>query len=287
MDGLTLVSKSACHGGHICKYQHQSKACASKMTFNIFVPKNPEKKRLPALFYLSGLTCTEDNFIQKACAVKKASQLGIFLVCPDTSPRNTGIENEDAVWDLGSGASFYVDATEPKWKKHYQMYTYASDELPSLIYEHFDVDPLKVSIFGHSMGGHGALTIGLRNPDKFQSCSAFAPICNPSKSETGSKAFREYLGSNSATWSKYDATEIISTLHGASPIPILITQGSEDEFYTKELLLPHNFMEQVKKNDGNQEVIFNFENGFDHSYWFVQTFIEDHLDFHARHLKLI
>jgi len=287
MDGLVLVSKSACHSGRICKYQHYSQACQSTMTFNIYLPRNSEKNKLPGLFYLSGITCNEDNFIQKSCAIRKASQFGLYLICPDTSPRNTGIEGEDDAWDLGSGAGFYVDATEPKWKKHYKMYSYINDELPALIYEHFDVDPLKVSIFGHSMGGHGALVMTLRNPDKFLSCSAFAPICNPTKAEVGKKVFQEYLGTDSSTWTKYDATELLKELQGKLPIPILISQGSEDEFYINETLLPHKFEEQINKTVDQQEFVYKFEPGFDHSYWFVQTFIEDHLDFHARHLKLV
>ncbi|KAJ9085003.1 hypothetical protein DSO57_1018437 [Entomophthora muscae] len=256
------------------------------MKFNIFVPENPKSLKLPGLVFLSGLTCTEDNFFQKACAIERASELGLFLICPDTSPRGCKIEGEDDSYDIGTGAGFFVDATEPKWSKNYRMYTYISEELLELVITNFSIDSNLISISGHSMGGHGALTISLRNPDKFKSCSAFAPICNPMQCAWGQKAFTTYLGSDKSTWEKYDASELIKKMDGISAFPILISQGSKDEFYINGQLLLENFTSQINLSNGHS-VVERLEMGFDHSYWFIQSFIKVHLDFHARYLGIL
>lgn len=283
---MKLLSSSKCHSGHLRKYVHFSDACQCEMKFNIFVPDNPKGIKLPALIFLSGLTCTEDNFVQKACAIEHASKLQLFLICPDTSPRDCNVEGENDSYDVGTGASFYVDATEPKWSKHYRMYTYISEELIGLVVDNFSIDPSRISIFGHSMGGHGALMISLRNPEKFKSCSAFAPICNPMQCPWGQKAFKTYLGSDTASWVKFDTTQLIKGYDGVPPIPTLITQGSEDEHLKNGQLLPQNLINQLDSQVG-LKYTYKVETGYDHSYWFIQTFIKEHLQFHATHLGIL
>ncbi|KAJ3275907.1 hypothetical protein HDV01_006773 [Terramyces sp. JEL0728] len=237
------------------------------MKFSVFKPESIKG----TLFFLSGLTCNEDNFIQKSCALSKASELGLILVCPDTSPRGLGIQGEDDAWDFGTGAGFYVDATVEKYK-NYRMYSYVTEELYDLVAKEFSIDKSKVGIFD-SMGGHGALICALRNPDKFKTVSAFAPICNPLNCAWGKKAFTGYLVDK---WSAYDATELKKGYAGP-PKKILIDQGDQDQFL-KEQLLPLNFVSA--KND-LVSVNYREHQGYDHSYWFIQTFINDHLEFHS------
>lgn len=233
------------------------------------------------IYYLSGLTCTDDNFITKAGAQRVAAELGVAIIAPDTSPRGAGIEGEEDGWDFGTGAGFYVNATEPKWSKNYRMYDYVTQELPFLVHENFPVDKTKMSVFGHSMGGHGALICALKNPGMYKSCSAFSPICNPIHCPWGEKAFSGYLGTDRNTWKAYDATELCRAYNGPK-IPILCDQGLADDFYPKQLLSQH----LVEASVGNDKVdlSFRFHGDYDHSYYFISTFMEDHLRFHASRL---
>lgn len=250
------------------------------MNFSVYVPHLRKIDSLPVLYFLSGLTCTEENFMMKAGAQRYAAEHGLMLVAPDTSPRNTGIPGEEQDWDLGSGAGFYVDATEEPWSDHYQMYSYVVDELPNLIAAHFKGDPTRQGICGHSMGGHGALVCGLRNRDRYRSISAFAPISAPNQCPWGQKAFQHYLGEDRSLWSAYDATELVLTLSDDQR-PILIDQGMADAFLAEQLRpeLLVNACRQV-----NRLLIYREQPQYDHSYYFISTFIEDHIRFHASHL---
>merc|ERR1719356_1186891 len=271
-------------GGLVQKWTHQSSATSTPMTFSVFLPLQAlAGEKVPILYYLSGLTCTDDNVTQKACAQRAAAQHGLALVLPDTSPRGAGIEGEDDSYDFGSGAGFYVDATVDKWAKNYRMYTYITEELPKIINSNFSVDPARVGITGHSMGGHGALTIALKNPGTFKSVSAFSPICNPTQCPWGDKAFTGYLGSVDAG-KAHDATEIMLA---SGPFPsyadILIDCGVADNFYTGKQLLPENFVEACKSK--GQKVTLRMQEGYDHSYFFIASFMDDHIAFHAEALK--
>ncbi|MGA7936967.1 MAG: S-formylglutathione hydrolase, partial [Kovacikia sp.] len=230
----------------------------------------------PVLYFLSGLTCTEENFIAKAGAQQFATKYGVMLVAPDTSPRNTGLPGENDDWDFGTGAGFYVDATHAPWSQYYRMYSYVTGELPALIAEHFPVKGDRQGIFGHSMGGHGALVCALRNPDQYLSVSAFAPIAAPMRSPWGQKAFTNYLGSDQETWKAYDASELI--LHTQLKHPILIDQGTADPFLEHQLK-PELFKQACEKV--GQPLILRMQEGYDHSYYFISTLIEDHIRHHA------
>ena len=278
MTTIEIQQESLCFGGKVQYYQHFSETCQVDMNFAVFVPPQAASHPIPALYFLSGLTCTEENFIIKAGAQQYAAAQGIMLIVPDTSPRNTGIPDEDAAWDLGSGAGFYVDATQAPWAQHYQMYSYVTQELPRLIEANFPVTQQR-GIFGHSMGGHGALVCALRHPELYQSVSALAPIVAPSQSEWGQKAFTAYLGFNPEVWHQYDATELVRTHRFNSDI--LIDQGTEDPFLTQGLLTDKFAVacEQV-----GQPLQLRYQDGYDHSYFFIATFIEDHIHHHAKRL---
>ncbi|KAJ1557750.1 hypothetical protein HK096_005572 [Nowakowskiella sp. JEL0078] len=248
------------------------------MKFSVFLPPAASTKKVPVLFFLSGLTCNEDNFITKAGALKKASECNIAIICPDTSPRGLNIENEFDSWDFGLAAGFYVDATTEKWSG-YKMYSYITEELIQVVQDSdLAVDLNHKSVFGHSMGGHGALTIALKNPGMFKSVSAFSPIANPINSPWGIKAFSGYLGDDKKKWAKYDATELVIEYNGPK-LDILIDQGSEDQFL-KTQLLPEMFVSSAKSTN-KIELQYRLQEGYDHSYWFIQTFIDDHIEFHA------
>jgi S-formylglutathione hydrolase len=231
------------------------------------------------LYFLSGLTCTEENFMTKAGAQQFAAKYGVMLVAPDTSPRNTATAGEEEDWDLGTGAGFYVDATEMPWRSHYKMYSYVVRELPQLIAKNFSVKSDRQSIFGHSMGGHGALVCALRNSDRYRSVSAFAPIVAPIQCPWGQKALSHYLGQNSEHWKAYDASELIQT--HSFPSPILIDQGTADTFLEKQLM--SQVFEQACDRVG-QALNLRMQEGYDHSYYFISTFIEDHIQHHAERL---
>ncbi len=261
-------------------YTHASSSTQCEMEFSVFVPEHAAGEKLPVLFYLSGLTCTQDNVTTKSGFQRFASEYRVIIVCPDTSPRGTDFEGEHDSYDFGSGAGFYLNATQQPWSENYRMYDYIVDELPALIAENFPIDTQRMGIFGHSMGGHGALTIGLKNPEKFKTISAFAPIVNPSNCPWGVKAFEGYLGSDKADWQHYDATCLIE--QGAkSPNKILIDQGSADNFL-EEQLKPEVF--QVACQKAGQELQLRMQSGFDHSYYFIGSFIGEHIRFHIGEL---
>ena len=249
------------------------------MNFAVYLPPQASLRKLPAIYWLSGLTCSEEIFMTEAQAQAHAKKYEVILVVADTSPRNTGIEGENDTYDLGSGASFYVDATSPKWAKHYQMDSYITRELRELVEAELPVDPSKRGIFGHSMGGHGALVLGLRNPELYQSISAFAPICVPSQAPWGVKAFTEYLGKDSKNWLPYDANDLIK--NAKIRIPLLIDQGLDDEYLVDELFTD-TFKATVKS--ANYPATIRMQPGYDHSYYFISTFLEDHIKFHAQAL---
>lgn len=249
------------------------------MTFSVYLPPAAKAAPVPALYFLSGLTCNEDNFITKAGAIPHAARLGIALICPDTSPRGDDVA-DDAKWDMGKGAGFYVDATEAPWAANYRMYSYVTSELPSLVEEKIPKISNVKSVFGHSMGGHGALVCFLKNPNQYKSVSAFAPIANPINCAWGHKCFGGYLGPDREAWKAYDATELMKSFTGEANI--LIDQGSADGFLADQLL-PNNFV-QACEGKSNVTVNYNLREGYDHSYWFISTFIEAHMIFHAQFL---
>ncbi|MEM9103325.1 MAG: S-formylglutathione hydrolase [Pseudomonadota bacterium] len=275
---MKLLSQNRVFDGQLMRYQHESTSTKTPMNFSIYLPKSSESKPSPVLYWLSGLTCTDENFVQKAGAFKYASELGIALVCPDTSPRGTDLVQEHEHWDFGSGAGFYVDATQEPWSQHYQMKTYVTDELVNLVEANFAVSQQK-SIFGHSMGGHGALVLGIQNPESYQSISAFSPICHPIVSPWGQKAFSHYLGGDAETWANYDTTELI--LSKTVSLPILIDQGEQDEFLEGQLM-PEKLIQAAEQK--KLSLTYRLHPGYDHSYFFIASFIEDHIRFHARYL---
>jgi S-formylglutathione hydrolase len=276
MAQLIVTKEMLCFGGKVKYCQHLSKSCGVEMNFSVFMPPQATLHPVPALYYLSGLTCTEDNFMAKAGAQKYAAEHGLMLIAPDTSPRNTGIPDEDKDWDLGSGAGFYVDATQQPWAQHYQMYRYVTFELPQLIEENFPVTR-KRGIFGHSMGGHGALICALRKPSFYHSVSAFAPIVAPMQCPWGEKAFTAYLGADQSRWRQYDATELIQKQQFNGKI--LIDQGKADIFLEQQLLT-EKFAIACEKV--GQSLRLRYHEGYDHSYFFIATFMADHLAHHAK-----
>jgi S-formylglutathione hydrolase len=276
-DSINLKSEHRCFDGTVAYYSHFSSTCNSEMNFAVYIPPQAQTRAVPILYYLSGLTCTEENFTVKAGGQRHAAKYGIMLVAPDTSPRNTGIPGEDDTWDLGSGASFYLDAIAPPWKAHYQMYSYITQELPELIAANFPVLPKQQSIFGHSMGGHGALICALKNPALYLSVSAFAPIVAPSSCPWGQKVFQAYLGEDRQLWSSYDASELVR--HTQLNYPILIDQGLADPFYLQKQLLPEVF--ESACSEVGQTLNLRFQPGYDHSYFAIASLIEDHIRHHS------
>ena len=275
---LEEKSSSKCFGGYIKVYTHDSNEVNTKMSFAVYLPPLSESTKCPVLYWLSGLTCTEQNFITKSGFQKYASELGIIVVCPDTSPRGANIEGENDHWDFGIGAAYYVDATEEKWKKNYRMYSYVTKELPEIIENNFPVIKNAQSIFGHSVGGHGALICALKNPGKFRSVSVFAPVSNPINSPWGKKAFTAFLGPEQETWKEYDACELGKQYQGPL-INILIDQGTVDCF-GKDQLLTENFVKVCDENP-MLKAKFRLQEGYDHNFYFVSTFIEEHIRYHA------
>ena len=276
MTKLNLISEYQSFGGKVGFYSHFSSTCDGEMRFAVYQPPQATQQPVPVLYFLSGLTCNEENFMHKAGAQRYAAQYGLMLVAPDTSPRNTGIAGEDDDWDFGTGAGFYVDATEEPWHQHYQMYSYIVQELPAIIAANFPIQPDKQGIFGHSMGGHGALVCAMRNPQLYKSVSAFAPIAAPMRCPWGQKVLSGYLGDNQETWRNYDASELVEKLGYHSPI--LIDQGTADQ-YLSEQLLPEVFEQACKSV--NQPLNLRYQTGYDHSYYFIASFIEDHIRHHA------
>lgn len=273
---MELKSQHKLYGGELSFYQHQSEVNNCPMSFAVYLPPQAQTTKVPVLYFLSGLTCTEENFMIKSGAQKYAAEHGMALVTMDTSPRNLGIAGENDSYDFGAGAGFYVNATAEPWAKNYQMYDYVVEELPQLINTHFPVQADNQAIFGHSMGGHGALVIALRNPDKYRAVSAFSPIVAPSQNAWGVKAFTGYLGDDHSQWSQYDAVELVKTT--ASKIPLFIDQGMDDEFLD-EFLKPELLQAACAEN--NHPLNLRMQAGYDHSYYFISSFIEDHINYHA------
>ncbi len=278
-----VVSQHRCFNGTVGFYKHEANSTGCSMKFAVFTPPQAQSGRVPVLYYLAGLTCTEETFMIKAGAQRVAAELGIMLVAPDTSPRGVKLPGDTDSWDFGVAAGFYLDATVEPWSRHYRMYTYVTQELRSLIEAQFPADPARTGIFGHSMGGHGALTIALKNPDRYRSVSAFAPIAAPSQCPWGQKAFSGYLGPDRKQWANYDATELVSGVKDAARRPpILIDQGLSDQFLQTQLH-PHLFEEAAKKV--GYPLQLRRHEGYDHGYYFISTFMQDHLVHHARILK--
>ncbi|MBD2504401.1 S-formylglutathione hydrolase [Anabaena azotica] len=276
MTNIKLISEYKSFEGKLGFYSHASSSCNGDMRFAVYQPPQAAEKPVPVLYFLSGLTCTEENFMVKAGAQRYAAEYGLMLVAPDTSPRNTGILGEDDEWDFGTGAGFYVDATVEPWRSHYQMYSYIVQELPALITANFPIQPDKQGIFGHSMGGHGALVCAMRNPHLFKSVSAFAPIVAPIRCPWGQKAFSRYLGNNQASWRDYDASELVQKLGYHSQI--LIDQGTDDQFLADQLFT--DIFAQAC-TAVNQPLNLRYQIGYDHSYYFIASFVEDHIRHHA------
>jgi S-formylglutathione hydrolase len=277
---MNTISEHKCFGGVQGYYAHLSQETGTDMKFSVFRPPQAQSHEVPALYYLAGLTCTEETFPIKSGAQRVASQLGLMLVSPDTSPRGANVPGETDVWDFGVGAGFYVDATREAWSKHYRMYSYVTRELPVLIANNFPADPMRQGIFGHSMGGHGALVCALRNPGQYQSLSAFAPICAPTRCPWGQKAFTGYLGEDRTTWAQYDASELVRRNRFAGSI--LVDQGLADKFLPDQLY-PEAF--EAACRDAGQPLTLRMQQGYDHGYFFISTFMEDHLRHHAQQLE--
>lgn len=276
---LEILGEHRCHGGIQADYRHDSVETGLPMQFSVFHPPVERKQLVPVLFFLAGLTCTEETFMIKAGAQRCAAEYGIMLVTPDTSPRNTGIEGADKEWDFGHGAGFYLDATEAPWSRHFRMESYVAHELRQLILDEFNADGECVGICGHSMGGHGALTLALRHPDLFCSVSALAPIASPTRCPWGRKAFSHYLGEDRDAWQAHDASELMRTRRTPFPEGILIDQGLDDKFL-EEQLLPVEFERACIT--AHQPLTLRLHEGYDHGYYFIATFIDDHLAFHAQ-----
>ena len=274
---MKAVSENTCFGGVQGVYRHPSEACGCDMTFGLFLPAEALDGPVPVLWYLSGLTCTHENAMVKAGAQGWAAEQGIALVFPDTSPRGEDVA-DDAAYDLGQGAGFYVNATEAPWAPHYRMWDYVAEELPALIGAQFAVDMDRQAITGHSMGGHGALTLAMTLPGRFRSVSAFAPICNPVQSDWGRKQFAAYLGADEGAWASHDAS-LLMAARGFDG-PVLIDIGTKDQFI--ELLRPETLAQAMAER--RQEGTLRMQKGYDHSYFFISTFIEDHVTFHAEAL---
>ena len=279
---LELISQHRCFGGWQRYYRHESAQIGLPMRFSVYLPPQAEQGPVPVLFYLAGLTCTEETFMIKAGAQRLAAELGVMLVAPDTSPRGANVPGEDENWDLGTGAGFYVDATTPAWRTHYRMYSYVTEELHAIVTGGaLPGDASRTGIFGHSMGGHGALVLALRNPAKFHSVSAFAPIAAPSQCPWGKKAFGAYLGADVQDWAAYDASALMRQARQPFPGGILIDQGESDQFLAEQLY-PEVFEEACAA--AGQPLTLRRHEGYDHGYYFISTFIEDHIRFHVEQL---
>lgn len=276
---MKVLSQNTAFGGMQGVFAHESEACKTEMTFAVFVPPQAIKEPRPVLWYLSGLTCTHANVMEKGEYRRMAAELGLIIVCPDTSPRGNDVPDELTNWQMGKGAGFYLDATEAPWAEHYQMYSYVTEELPNYLRQHFRMDMDRQGIFGHSMGGHGAMTIALKHPDRFKSCSAFAPIVAPSSADWSIPAFEKYLGADKAAWREYDACALVED--GARFPEFLIDQGKADGFLDNGLR-PWLFEDAIKDTD--IKLTLRMHERYDHSYYFISTFMDEHLKWHAERL---
>ena len=276
---METISEHACFGGKVGFYRHASSANDCDMQFSVFQPPQAANGPVPVLTYLAGLTCTEETFMTKAGAQYVAAELGLMLVAPDTSPRGDGVpDDSEGAYDFGLGAGFYLNATEAPWNQNFHMYDYLMKELPEVLFANFPGDRNRQGITGHSMGGHGALTLGLKNPDTYLSVSAFAPICSPINCPWGQKALSNYLGSDQTAWANYDATELVKNLDAVPTNKILIDQGLADQFLEQELH-PHMFEAACEEKGVALEL--RRHDGYDHGYYFIASFMENHLRYHA------
>ncbi len=275
---LERISRNKCFGGYQDVYRHESSSLGCTMRFAAYLPETYATRAPPILYYLSGLTCTEQNVVTKAGAQRHCAEHQLLWICPDTSPRGESIPDDPAS-DLGQGASFYVNATEGPWARNYRMFDYLTVELPKLVSDHLSDSPAS-GIFGHSMGGHGALMLALRRPDQYRSISAFSPVCAPSQCPWGQKAFAAYLGRDREAWKRYDSVELLAT-HSGPPLEMLVDQGLEDPFLTEQLM--PELLEQAAAR-GNHSLTLRRQAGYDHSYYFIASFIEDHIRHHAERL---
>lgn len=274
---LKLIENHCSFGGEQRKYSHYSEVLQCDMTFSLYLPSNKGMEKIPLIWWLSGLTCTDDNFSHKSGFQRLAEKYQVAVMIPDTSPRGENVADDES-WDLGQGAGFYLDATQEPWAKHYKMYTYITKELTAIASSLVPNFSGKESIMGHSMGGHGALVMGMKNTERFKAISALSPILSPSQVPWGIKAFTTYLGENQTSWKEWDASELVK---GTGMPPILITQGTEDEFYPEQLTETY-FLKNAQEN--NVAVDYKKEEGYDHSYFFIATFLEDHFAFHMEYL---
>jgi S-formylglutathione hydrolase len=281
MSAIQLVSEHACFGGVQQFYKHDSRETRGSMKFSVYLPPQAKAGKVPVLYYLAGLTCTDETFPTKAHPQAVAAELGLMLIAPDTSPREPRIPGDADKWDFGQGAGFYVDATHAPWSENYRMYSYITKELPAVVEANLPSMSGATGIFGHSMGGHGALTLALRNPSLYKSVSAFAPIVAPMQCPWGQKAFSNYLGADQETWRQYDASELVAKK--AFPTHILIDQGTADQFLKDQQLLPEKFSAAAAKS--GQKLTLRMQEGYDHGYYFIQTFMADHLHHHAKVLR--
>ena len=277
---ITTLSEHACFGGMQGFYEHASEETGTQMKFGVFVPPQAKFGPVPVLYFLAGLTCSEETFAIKAGAQRHAAQHGLMLVTPDTSPRGTGIEGAEAAWDFGTAAGFYLDATEAPWNKHWRMGSYVTHELRALVLQHFNARADRAGLFGHSMGGHGALTLALKHPGLYQSVSAFAPIAAPMQCPWGVKAFSGYLGDDRAAWARHDATELVKA--GARVPPLLIDQGLADKFLAEQL---HPQLFEAACIEAGQPLTLRRHAGYDHGYYFISTFMAEHIAHHAQTLN--
>ena len=274
---IEKISTAKSFSGDQERYKHTSEVLGCEMVFSVYLPPQAAEKSVPVLYWLSGLTCTDENFTQKAGAQKYAAEYGVALVMPDTSPRGEGIPDDtEKAYDFGLGAGFYVNATQEPWNKNYQMYNYIVHELPALINNNFAVDASRVGIFGHSMGGHGALTIALNNPDKYQSVSAFSPIVSPMNCPWGEKALSNYLGPDKETWKQYDTVHLVQNTKVR--LPVLVDQGTGDNFLDEQL---KTSLLKAAAEQADFPMEIRMQSGYDHSYFFISTFIKDHIKFHS------
>ena len=274
---MKKVAENKCYGGRQLRYAHTSRVLGCEMNFSIYLPSQAEKGKVPVVYWLSGLTCTDENFVNKAGAQRYAAELGLAIVAPDTSPRGEDVPDDpERAYDFGLGAGFYVNATQAPWSKHYHMYDYIVDELPALIAREFPVDASRVGLSGHSMGGHGALSIALKNPGRFLSVTAFAPICAPMRCPWGEKALGGYLGPDRDAWRAYDSTALLAA--SSERLPVLVDQGDADNFLAEQLHTP--LLEQAAAA-ADYPMTIRMQPGYDHSYFFIASFIGEHLAFHA------
>lgn len=274
---MEKIGENLCFGGRQLRYSHASEMLGCEMNFSIYLPPQAEQGNVPVLYWLSGLTCTDENFVAKAGAQRYAAEHGIAVVAPDTSPRGEGVPDDaEGAWDFGLGAGFYVNATQAPWAQHYRMYDYVVKELPALVAQHFPVDDRRVGISGHSMGGHGALTIALKNPGRFKSVSAFSPICSPLNCPWGEKALGMYLGNDRTAWAEHDSCSLMT--HAEEHLPTLVDQGDADNFLQEQL--KPELLQEVASAVG-YPLELRMQPGYDHSYFFIASFIGEHIAFHA------